>query len=218
MSFDDSGWQEGHSGFSTTGYSDTEEATYLNQLPPAPLTRSFYLRRKFTVADPQAVKWLVLRLDYTHGFVAYLNGQEVLRHGFKLPGVKVELCSMTWREAEEAFFRNPVVLIPMGSIEQHGPHLPLSVDVVIAEEVCRRVARKLQANALSPGAIDTAPNAAPNAVPTRRRFETVQAAPSAGVYESISDSDSQPADQRRIGGLGKLHRAGFRTTITSGFR
>ena len=27
------------------------------------------------------MKWLVLRLDYTHGFVAYLNGQEILRRG-----------------------------------------------------------------------------------------------------------------------------------------
>ncbi len=81
LSFDDSGWGEGASAFSTTAYSDTSEATYWNQLAPAPLTRSFYLRRKFTIADPQAVKWLLLRLDYTHGFVAYLNGQEIVRRG-----------------------------------------------------------------------------------------------------------------------------------------
>jgi hypothetical protein len=81
LDFEDSSWQEGESAFSTTAYSDTAEATLWNQLPPSPLSRSFYLRRKFTVADPQAVKWLVLRLDYTHGFVAYLNGQEILRRG-----------------------------------------------------------------------------------------------------------------------------------------
>jgi hypothetical protein len=81
VGFDDSSWPEGESAFSTTGYSDTAEATLWNQLPPSPLTRSFYLRRKFTVADPQAVKWLVLRVDYTHGFVAYLNGQEIVRRG-----------------------------------------------------------------------------------------------------------------------------------------
>jgi hypothetical protein len=33
------------------------------------------------IGDPQAVKWLLLRLDYTHGFVAYLNGQEIVRRG-----------------------------------------------------------------------------------------------------------------------------------------
>ena len=81
LDFQDSSWQESASAFSTTAYSDTAEATYWNQLPPTPLARSFYLRRKFTVADPQAVKWLVLRMDYTHGFVAYLNGQEIARRG-----------------------------------------------------------------------------------------------------------------------------------------
>jgi hypothetical protein len=81
LGFDDSSWPEGTSAFSTTAYSATAEATLWNQLPPSPLCRSFYIRRKFTVADPQAVKWLVLRLDYTHGFVAYLNGQEILRRG-----------------------------------------------------------------------------------------------------------------------------------------
>lgn len=33
--------------------------------------------------------------------------------------------------------------LPVGSTEAHGPHLPLNVDVVIAEEVCRRVAERL---------------------------------------------------------------------------
>ena len=78
LAFDDSSWLEGQSGFSTTSYSATEEATLWG---PSPFAPSVYLRRKFTVADPQAVKWLVLRLDYTHGFVAYLNGQEIVRRG-----------------------------------------------------------------------------------------------------------------------------------------
>ena len=36
-----------------------------------------------------------------------------------------------------------VALLPVGSTEAHGPHLPLSVDVVIAEAVCTRVGQKL---------------------------------------------------------------------------
>lgn len=52
---------------------------------------------------------------------------------------KVELCSMTWREAEEAFRHNPVILIPMGSIEQHGPHVPLG-DYRYAGLIARRIA------------------------------------------------------------------------------
>ena len=79
--FDDSSWLEGSSGFSTTGYSDSSEATYWNQLPPVPVSRSFFLRHKFSLVDPSSVKWLVLRLDYNDGFVAYLNGHEILRRG-----------------------------------------------------------------------------------------------------------------------------------------
>jgi creatinine amidohydrolase len=35
------------------------------------------------------------------------------------------------------------VLLPMGAIEQHGPHLPLNVDVLIAEEVASLVVTRL---------------------------------------------------------------------------
>jgi creatinine amidohydrolase len=35
-------------------------------------------------------------------------------------------------------------LLPVGSTEAHGPHLPLNVDVVIAQEVCRRVGQQLE--------------------------------------------------------------------------
>lgn len=33
-----------------------------------------------------------------------------------------------------------VVLVPLGSTEQHGPHLPVDVDIVCATAVCRRAA------------------------------------------------------------------------------
>lgn len=33
-----------------------------------------------------------------------------------------------------------MVLVPVGSTEQHGPHAPLGTDVIIPREVCRRVA------------------------------------------------------------------------------
>lgn len=54
---------------------------------------------------------------------------------------KAELCSMTWAEAAEAFKENPVILFPMGSIEQHGPHTPVG-DYRYMTEVCRMVAEK----------------------------------------------------------------------------
>ena len=40
--------------------------------------------------------------------------------------------------------RRSVVLLPLGAVEQHGPHLPLSVDWLGAEELARRVAPHLR--------------------------------------------------------------------------
>lgn len=35
------------------------------------------------------------------------------------------------------------VILPIGSVEQHGAHLPVATDVIIAEEIARRVSTKL---------------------------------------------------------------------------
>lgn len=37
----------------------------------------------------------------------------------------------------------PLLLVPVGSVEQHGPHLPLSTDTMVAAAVCGEVARHL---------------------------------------------------------------------------
>lgn len=37
--------------------------------------------------------------------------------------------------------QDAVVIIPVGSIEQHGPHLPVEVDALLATEVSRRAAK-----------------------------------------------------------------------------
>ncbi|MGA0306626.1 MAG: creatininase family protein, partial [bacterium] len=39
---------------------------------------------------------------------------------------------------------NAIVVVPVGSIEQHGPHLPVKVDALLATEVARRAALKIQ--------------------------------------------------------------------------
>jgi creatinine amidohydrolase len=51
---------------------------------------------------------------------------------------------MTWTEVDEALKDRPVALVPVGAIEAHGPHLPLTTDSVIAQEMARRGAAKLK--------------------------------------------------------------------------
>ncbi len=52
---------------------------------------------------------------------------------------------MTTQEAARARDSGSVVLLPVGSIEPHGPHLPLSTDILIAEETARLAAARLEA-------------------------------------------------------------------------
>jgi len=52
---------------------------------------------------------------------------------------------LPWTEIREHARAGAVSLLPIGSTEAHGPHLPLNVDVVIAVEVCRRTALRLAA-------------------------------------------------------------------------
>lgn len=52
---------------------------------------------------------------------------------------KHALYHMTWKEVEEAFASDPVILIPMGSTEQQGIHT-LTGDYLAAEEIARRTA------------------------------------------------------------------------------
>jgi creatinine amidohydrolase len=48
---------------------------------------------------------------------------------------------MTWTEVDEAISRGvDAVLLPFGSIEQHGPHMPLDTDCFIAGELAKRAA------------------------------------------------------------------------------
>lgn len=54
---------------------------------------------------------------------------------------KSELCSLTWTEVKDKFKHNPVILIPMGSIEQHGPTTPVG-DYRYMTEICREVAER----------------------------------------------------------------------------
>ncbi len=68
--FNDSGWQEGRSGF---GYGDNDDSTSIGT------TLSVFLRKKFTVTNPANILQAWLHLDYDDGFIAYINGVEIAR-------------------------------------------------------------------------------------------------------------------------------------------
>jgi creatinine amidohydrolase/Fe(II)-dependent formamide hydrolase-like protein/7-cyano-7-deazaguanine synthase in queuosine biosynthesis len=52
------------------------------------------------------------------------------------------LRELTWPEAQSRFKEVDVALLPVGSIEQHGPHLPLDCDSFDAEYLAEKVAEK----------------------------------------------------------------------------
>src|ERR687893_1225384 len=54
-------------------------------------------------------------------------------------GVK-EVRWMTRDEVDEAVRSFPVAILPLGATEQHGHHLPLGVDIMLAEGIARLVA------------------------------------------------------------------------------
>ena len=56
----------------------------------------------------------------------------------------IVLSEMTWTEVDEKMKERPVALVPVGAIEAHGPHLPVSTDTLIALEMARRGAKKLK--------------------------------------------------------------------------
>jgi len=50
---------------------------------------------------------------------------------------------LTWPELDHAADQRRVILLPVGSTEQHGPHLPLDVDNLIVTRLCLEVGRRI---------------------------------------------------------------------------
>ncbi len=55
------------------------------------------------------------------------------------------MTSMTWPEYRDAIAAGAAVIVPVGSIEQHGHHLPLDTDIAIATRLAERIARNCNA-------------------------------------------------------------------------
>jgi len=54
-----------------------------------------------------------------------------------------ELAQLTWEEVRDLDRADTLVVLPVGAVEAHGPHLPLATDIVIAAAMARAGARRL---------------------------------------------------------------------------
>lgn len=62
---------------------------------------------------------------------------------------------MTWEEIRDCDKSQLVAIAPIGATEAHGPHLPLSTDVIIAEAMARAGAEKLSQQGITPVVLPT---------------------------------------------------------------
>jgi len=60
------------------------------------------------------------------------------------PGVYLE--RLTWPEAAALFGRDPLIVLPIGAAaKEHGPHLPLGTDRILADHLAARIAERVPA-------------------------------------------------------------------------
>jgi creatinine amidohydrolase len=55
---------------------------------------------------------------------------------------------LTWEEINEAVALGKIPIVPIGAVEQHGPHLPLDVDMLLSSSVARATAERCAEKAL----------------------------------------------------------------------
>jgi creatinine amidohydrolase len=64
---------------------------------------------------------------------------------------------LTQPEIAAQFQRNPLVILPAGSVEQHGPHLPTGTDIYAANAISHGVAERMDALVLPGGPLGVTP-------------------------------------------------------------
>ena len=64
---------------------------------------------------------------------------------------------LTQPEVAEQLKRNPLVFLPAGSVEQHGPHLPAGTDIFAANIIAEAVAEKMDGLVIPGGPLGVTP-------------------------------------------------------------
>ncbi len=62
--------------------------------------------------------------------------------------MKYRFAEMTWQETKDAADAGRVAVLPVATYEDHGPHLPVDTDVVLATEICARAVARIPAEAV----------------------------------------------------------------------
>lgn len=57
---------------------------------------------------------------------------------------------MTWEEIERLSKKNTLVILPLGSVEQHGQRLPVITDILFANHWAKQVAERIENSVLLP--------------------------------------------------------------------
>jgi len=58
--------------------------------------------------------------------------------------MSIYFADKNWVELQKMIKKKALVILPVGTIEEHGMHLPVNTDVVIAEEVARRIGEEMR--------------------------------------------------------------------------
>src|SRR6202045_3338132 len=64
---------------------------------------------------------------------------------------------LTQPEIAEQLKKNPLVILPTGSVEQHGPHLPTGTDIFAANVIAHGVAERMDGLVLPGGTLGATP-------------------------------------------------------------
>jgi creatinine amidohydrolase len=60
----------------------------------------------------------------------------------------LEVADLTWEEARDLDPTRTVVVLPVGAVEAHGPHLPLGTDILIAHDMAHACAKRMESYGL----------------------------------------------------------------------
>jgi creatinine amidohydrolase len=60
----------------------------------------------------------------------------------------LEYGRLSWPEVRRAVAEERVPVVPIGTLEDHGPHLPIDTDVTLVESICRAAVARLEGRAV----------------------------------------------------------------------